>query len=80
MGYYDEANACFSRVLEQYPQSKAAAIQTMLESIFGWQCTQAALAGLKPNKKNSAQSNPQALALEALCYLSSGDLAAARKP
>jgi tetratricopeptide (TPR) repeat protein len=41
--------------------------------------TQAALTALKPNKKNSAQSNPQALPLEALCYLSSGDLAAARQ-
>jgi Flp pilus assembly protein TadD len=51
----------------------------MLESIFGRQCTQAALTALKPNKKNSAQSNPQALPLEALCYLSSGDLAAARQ-
>jgi tetratricopeptide (TPR) repeat protein len=37
MGYYDEANACFSRVLEQLPAVKGRGIQTMLESIFGRQ-------------------------------------------
>ncbi|MDP3506852.1 MAG: tetratricopeptide repeat protein [Candidatus Melainabacteria bacterium] len=78
MGYYDEANACFSRVLEQYPQSKGAAFKQCLSQYLAGN-TQAALAALKPNKKNSAQSNPQALPLEALCYLSSGDLAAARQ-
>jgi len=78
MGYYDEANACFGRVLEQYPQSKAAAFKQCLSQYLAGN-TQAALSALKPSKKNSAQSNPQALALEALCYLSSGDLTAARE-
>lgn len=78
MGYYHEANACFGRVLEQYPQSKAAAFKQCLSQYLAGN-TQAALSALKPSKKNSAQSNPQALALEALCHLSSGDLAAARE-
>lgn len=76
MGYYDEANGCFSRVLEQYPQSKVAQFKQQL-SLYLAGDAQAALAGLKANKKNNAQLNSQALALEALCCLSTGDLTGA---
>jgi len=77
MGYYDEANGCFSRVLEQYPQSKVAQFKQQL-SLYLAGNAQAALVGLKANKKNNAQPNSQALSLEALCCLSAGDLAGAR--
>jgi len=76
MGYYDEANNCFSRVLEQYPQSKTALFKQNL-SLFLAGNASATLAGLK-NSHKGTQNSQSELALETLCYLSLGDLSKAR--
>lgn len=77
IGYYDEANSCFSRVLEQYPQSKVALFKQNLSLFLAGNAT-AALAGLKSSHKAAPQNSQSELALEGLCYLSSGDLSKAR--
>ncbi|CAN5475857.1 hypothetical protein BH11CYA1_BH11CYA1_11630 [soil metagenome] len=82
LGYFDEASACFSRVLEQYPQSKVALYKQNLSQYLAGNA-EATLTSIKSTKKGAAgqassQSNSQNIALESLCYLSLGDLAKAR--